>query len=338
MSLATPLLGSSATLAPFPSHDASRDYSRPRRSRHSLNGPLAMEAERRLRYVAQNGTHIGSTPTANDFEAGDISATEQVSNIGRQTFFMKPKRGATQRSSTPLQRPQLHSRDRSYSFSSNISVPSVSAVSHKRRSTTYKKRSPIFGKQHKRVVAMLNEASVKQEMKDALRSINSSRLSGHRPLFSASQFKELTVKTAEVEMLVAQDNARDVSRVNVIDKLVRKFMRLRDDAQTGVLPLPPMKLAEKERMDREARAKMRKLRGVLGRKPLPNQLDSEQEEAARIAFSKRGTVSDITGASVAEQDIQKLRPGQWLNDEVINFYGLLILNRATRPKRSVPRR
>ena len=31
---------------------------------------------------------------------------------------------------------------------------------------------------------------------------------------------------------------------------------------------------------------------------------------------------------VSDTDLSRLRPGQWLNDEVINFYGAMILGRA----------
>lgn len=31
---------------------------------------------------------------------------------------------------------------------------------------------------------------------------------------------------------------------------------------------------------------------------------------------------------MASQDIVKLKPKQWLNDEVINFYGIMVLGRA----------
>ncbi|KDN36415.1 cysteine proteinase [Tilletiaria anomala UBC 951] len=57
-------------------------------------------------------------------------------------------------------------------------------------------------------------------------------------------------------------------------------------------------------------------------------LTDEQEATVDNAFSKRGVVSTITGAEVNHSDLAKLRPRQWLNDESINFHGLLVLNRS----------
>lgn len=31
---------------------------------------------------------------------------------------------------------------------------------------------------------------------------------------------------------------------------------------------------------------------------------------------------------VSDRDLSRLRPGQWLNDEIINFYGSMILSRS----------
>lgn len=39
-------------------------------------------------------------------------------------------------------------------------------------------------------------------------------------------------------------------------------------------------------------------------------------------------VAEGFNVSVLKKDIQTLRPGEWLNDEVINFYGNLIMARS----------
>ena len=44
---------------------------------------------------------------------------------------------------------------------------------------------------------------------------------------------------------------------------------------------------------------------------------------------KRGVVSKAGREQVNDTDLARLLPGQWLNDEVINFYGQLIVDRAT---------
>jgi Ulp1 family protease len=38
-------------------------------------------------------------------------------------------------------------------------------------------------------------------------------------------------------------------------------------------------------------------------------------------------IATLPSAEVAAKDISKLLPGQWLNDEVINFYGVMVMRR-----------
>ncbi len=46
------------------------------------------------------------------------------------------------------------------------------------------------------------------------------------------------------------------------------------------------------------------------------------------AFKKRGIVAKMPGGEVNNEDMARLRPGCWLNDETINMYGLMILARS----------
>lgn len=51
-------------------------------------------------------------------------------------------------------------------------------------------------------------------------------------------------------------------------------------------------------------------------------------------FAMSGQISKVAREAVADKDLARLRPGQWLNDEIINFYGALILDRAERAEAS----
>lgn len=54
-----------------------------------------------------------------------------------------------------------------------------------------------------------------------------------------------------------------------------------------------------------------------------------EQIASKVFRESPGTViSAITGAEVAGKDMIKLRPSQWLNDEIINFYGVMINDRS----------
>lgn len=64
------------------------------------------------------------------------------------------------------------------------------------------------------------------------------------------------------------------------------------------------------------------------RPPLPTQLPPDDETKVKSILNQYGVVSKFAREQVSDQDISRLRPSQWLNDEVINFYGAMILARA----------
>jgi len=45
-------------------------------------------------------------------------------------------------------------------------------------------------------------------------------------------------------------------------------------------------------------------------------------------LGKRGVIAKVASLQVTDADLSRLRPGTWLNDEIINFYGQLILDRS----------
>lgn len=81
--------------------------------------------------------------------------------------------------------------------------------------------------------------------------------------------------------------------------------------------------AEGDAIDRSLRPK---------KAPLPSRLPPEDEASVDAILMKRGTVSKAGREQVADSDIARLRPRQWLNDEVINFYGQLILSKCENQK------
>ncbi|KAJ7706402.1 hypothetical protein B0H17DRAFT_919159 [Mycena rosella] len=62
--------------------------------------------------------------------------------------------------------------------------------------------------------------------------------------------------------------------------------------------------------------------------PLPSHLPPQDEDQVTALMSRRGIISKYAREQVTDQDIMRLRPNKWLNDEVINFYGALILGRS----------
>ncbi|KAG5341382.1 hypothetical protein C0989_011093 [Termitomyces sp. Mn162] len=56
-----------------------------------------------------------------------------------------------------------------------------------------------------------------------------------------------------------------------------------------------------------------------------------------IILKKRGVVSKYAREQVNDTDLSRLQPGQWLNDEIINFYGALLLGRSDESKENPPK-
>lgn len=84
---------------------------------------------------------------------------------------------------------------------------------------------------------------------------------------------------------------------------------------------------EKLSLQREREAAKAKDR-LVRRRQFPQELPEDLVKRVKQLFKQRGTISQIPGGSVADKDMVKLKPGQWLNDEVINFYMVLINRRS----------
>ncbi|KAH9921976.1 cysteine proteinase [Epithele typhae] len=68
------------------------------------------------------------------------------------------------------------------------------------------------------------------------------------------------------------------------------------------------------------------------RKPLPASLPPAEDAEVDALFRRQGTIAKCGREQVSNADILRLRPAQWLNDEIINFYGQMILARAESSK------
>lgn len=62
--------------------------------------------------------------------------------------------------------------------------------------------------------------------------------------------------------------------------------------------------------------------------PLPSSLPPADDAKVSAILMQNGVISKFAREQVSNQDIARLLPGQWLNDEVINFYGAMILGRS----------
>jgi len=80
------------------------------------------------------------------------------------------------------------------------------------------------------------------------------------------------------------------------------------------------------------RAKDNELERRMRPPPLPPSLPPDADAVVTTLLKKPGIIAKYAREQVVDQDIARLRPLKWLNDEVINFYGALILGRAEASK------
>ncbi|KAJ7357153.1 cysteine proteinase [Mycena albidolilacea] len=80
------------------------------------------------------------------------------------------------------------------------------------------------------------------------------------------------------------------------------------------------------------RAKDNELERRMRPPPLPTALPPDADAKVTELLQKSGVISKYAREQVNDQDIVRLKPLKWLNDEVINFYGALILGRSESSK------
>ncbi|EPQ28837.1 uncharacterized protein PFL1_03640 [Pseudozyma flocculosa PF-1] len=316
-----------------------------RRPRHSaLVGPMTMEAIQKEHQHAFSfdsslhdrsslySGHDGGYGDADDDDDGrsERSAADSVREIGRRVQTMKlfKPRSGKRLSSGGLGFPRAPS-----SVGGSSSVGSfANSPQPKMRSSSYTKKNHIFSGEHIRAVSMNNRMNLRRRVKQAWAQVNSLRKVHKVPTINLEVFEGLARKGAEVQRIVQAENDRDFAKkLQTQDDYVESFLRRlkqREEDAGSLMPLPAHKLSEIERLKREQRERARKLRGVLGRRPLPDRLPDNAEAEVDEIFRRRGKIASIPGAQVDDKDVRKLLPYQWLNDEVINFYGNLVLNRA----------
>ncbi|TFK76849.1 cysteine proteinase [Pluteus cervinus] len=69
-------------------------------------------------------------------------------------------------------------------------------------------------------------------------------------------------------------------------------------------------------------------RRLHGPKPLPTSLSREEEAWVSAFASNKESNSKFAKERVSFKDLVRLGPEQWLNDEIINFYGAMIMGRS----------
>ncbi|KAK7433828.1 hypothetical protein VKT23_020544 [Stygiomarasmius scandens] len=102
---------------------------------------------------------------------------------------------------------------------------------------------------------------------------------------------------------------------------IQKQMFVRGQLETALKgftgPKPPV--PSPEQLQRRIRN-----RDILSPSSLPYPDDAQ----VTAFFKLRGVISRYAKQQVSDADLVRLKPGNWLNDEIINFYGALLLGRS----------
>ncbi|RPD63185.1 cysteine proteinase [Lentinus tigrinus ALCF2SS1-7] len=116
------------------------------------------------------------------------------------------------------------------------------------------------------------------------------------------------------------------------DFLQRAIQKAQDALKGPKPPKPFIPTLDQLRLNRLAKDEEIEERLRPKRKPLPKTLPPDDEAEVDALFRKRGLIAKCAKEQVSDEDISRLRPAQWLNDEIINFYGQMILSRAEESK------
>ncbi|KAJ7579928.1 cysteine proteinase [Mycena floridula] len=144
----------------------------------------------------------------------------------------------------------------------------------------------------------------------------------------------LTPSTSLVDLRALALGPGDRSRRHSTPEVTTAFLQSALEKARATLqePKPPKPFAPSlEQLRLRTRTKddeiERRLRGPKA-PALPEALPPKDDAAVEGFFRKLGIISKYAREQVGDSDLKRLRPGQWLNDEIINFYGAMILGRS----------
>ncbi|RDB29604.1 Sentrin-specific protease 1 [Hypsizygus marmoreus] len=215
----------------------------------------------------------------------------------------------------------------------------------------YRNREHIYAKAHKASVRAETQKS-KEEMQRKIYTIQRTR--GYTSNFT--DFQSLLAFQAKLEKLDQRDafspsssmtdlHAKDITpssrRHSYSDNDDMEFLRRAFDRAKATLnePRPPQPFQPSlEQLRLSHRLKDEDIEKLLRPKIVPpTPLPPDDDAQVDVILRKRGHISTCEKQTVCDKDVSRLRPGQWLNDEIINFYGAMILRQSQGCKENPPK-
>lgn len=196
--------------------------------------------------------------------------------------------------------------------SRQMSASSSYMKSLNKPSTGFRKKEPIFNRTRKSLAKDIANNKM-EEMLNTLRR-------RARMVLKAPYLDDMLKKKVALNKVLGDTTPEEEVQIRHLRAILAR--------SSASLRPARRHLKEQERLALEAKLLQKRALGIMGRQPLPRSLTGDREELVRQTYRKEGKIAQVVGAAVQNRDIIKLKPGVWLNDEVINFYMKLILKRS----------
>ncbi|CAA7264723.1 unnamed protein product [Cyclocybe aegerita] len=286
--------------------------------------------------ISQNSTSMRS----DKIPASSSRSTEPADRMLRNTVVPTM---ADLRLDRSLNSSQLSKNSTPFSLQSDTRTSSRASNTSKRHPLRHRNREHIFAKVHKanvqRAKLELRESMVMQLYQIKRRSGFTSGLSDFRGLLDYQrQLQNIDFENAprphrpssSFSTPLAKARQRDASLDDVDDANTFLSRALNNAKATLNSPKPPQPyIPSLEQLQISRKAQQTALDR---RHAVPDSLPPDDDMAVNKLLQKRGVIAKFAREQVSDQDISRLRPGQWLNDEIINFYGAMILARSEASK------
>jgi len=225
--------------------------------------------------------------------------------------------------------------------------PHAIPADHVNNRRKYIKRDHIFEKKHKAKVKETREKDMEEMAKELFEIKQRDGCAGDFTsyksllLYQARLDRLQNQKEGPLAALSASASLTDLRQSAIEEEAITKdfLQRALDKANASLASRVPAKFDANSPAYQRIRADYAAINDQVDRflrgdylPPLPTSLPAQDDALVDDLLSKRGVVSKCAREQVSDKDLARLRPGQWLNDEIINFYGQLIMTRAEASK------
>ncbi|KAH9937461.1 uncharacterized protein B0H18DRAFT_198884 [Fomitopsis serialis] len=261
------------------------------------------------------------------------SRRQSEPNVSARAKVLEPPAQPTQRASA---RPQAAPTPQI--------PPHAGPANHVNSRKKYIRRDHIFEKKHKAKVKETREKDMEEMAKKIFEVKRRDGFTGDYASYKSLLHYQARLDRLQnrnegpLAALSASASLTDLRPTSLEeDAITEDFLqRALDKANASLASRVPVKFDVESPTHQRICAEQRALSDTITRflrgQWLPASLPAPDDALVDDLLSRRGVVSKCAREQVSDKDLARLRPGQWLNDEIINFYGQLIMTRAEASK------